>query len=106
MLLANPLPEFAQELQGLLQAQKPELAVQIPLLKIVEGCGCGDDFCAAFYTQPKPNGVYGPGLDTLLLDTQAPGMRILDVMEADISFIEVRYRPDVRQKLLTLGGQL
>ena len=106
MLLAETLPEFAQELQQLLQAQKPELAVQVPILKIVEGCGCGDDFCASFYTQPKPNGAYGPGHDTLLLDTEAPGMLILDVVDGVISFIEVLYRPDVRQKLAALGLQL
>jgi hypothetical protein len=106
MLLAETLPEFAQELQRLLQAQKPELAVQVPILKIVEGCGCGDDFCASFYTQPKPNGAYGPDHDTLLLDTEAPGMLILDVVDGVISFIEVLYRPDVRQKLVALGLQL
>ena len=106
MLLAETLPEFAQELQRLLEAQKPELAVQVPILKIVEGCGCGDDFCASFYTQPKPNGAYGPGHDTLLLDTEAPGMLILDVVDGVISFIEVLYRPYVRQKLVALGLQL
>jgi hypothetical protein len=106
MLLAETLPEFAQELQRLLQTQKPELAVQVPILKIVEGCGCGDDFCASFYTQPKPNGAYGPGHDTLLLDTEAPGMLILDVVDGVISFVEVLYRPDVRQKLVALGLQL
>ncbi len=106
MLLAETLPEFAQELQRLLQAQKPELAVQVPILKIVEGCGCGDDFCASFYTRPKPNGAYGPGHDSLLLDTEAPGMLILDVVDGVISFIEVLYRPDVRQKLVALGLQL
>ena len=106
MLLAETLPEFAQELQRLLQVQKPELAVQVPILKIVEGCGCGDDFCASFYTLPKPNGAYGPGHDTLLLDTEAPGMLILDVVDGVISFIEVLYRPDVRQKLVALGLQV
>jgi hypothetical protein len=106
MLLAETLPEFAQELQRLLQTQKPELAVQVPILKIVEGCGCGDGFCASFYTQPKPNGAYGHGHDTLLLDTEAPGMLILDVVDGVISFVEVLYRPDVRQKLVALGLQL
>jgi len=24
-------------------------------------CGCGDDFCQSFYTQPRPEGPYGPG---------------------------------------------
>jgi hypothetical protein len=106
MLLAETLPEFAQELQRLLQTQKPELAVQVPILKIVEGCGCGDDFCASFYTEPKPHGAYGPGHDTLLLDTEAPGMLILDVVDGVISFVEVLYRLDVRQKLVALGLQL
>jgi hypothetical protein len=31
---------------------------------------------------------------------------ILDVVDGDISFMEVLYRPDVRQKLLALGLQL
>jgi hypothetical protein len=106
MLLTETLPEFAQELQRLLQAQKPELAAQVPNLKIVRGCGCGDDFCASFYTQPKPKGAYGPGHDTLLLDTAAPGMLILDVVDGIISFVEVLYRPDIRQKLIALGLQL
>jgi hypothetical protein len=106
MLLAETLPEFAQELQRLLQAQKPELAVQVPTLKIVRGCGCGDDFCASFYTHPKPKGAYGPGHYTLPLETEAPGMLILDVVDGVISFIEVLYRPDVRQKLVALGLQL
>jgi hypothetical protein len=106
MLLGETLPEFAQELQRLLRAQKPELAVQVPMLEIIEGCGCGDDFCASFYTQPKPNGAYGPGHDTLLLDTAAPGMLMLDVVDGVISFVEVLYRPDVRQKLIALGLQV
>ena len=106
MLLGETLPEFARELQRLLQGQKPELAVQVPILKIVEGCRCGDDFCASFHTQPKPTGAYGPGLDTLLLNTDAPGMLILDVVDGLISFIEVLNRPDVRQKLVAMGLQL
>lgn len=106
MLLTETLPEFAQELQRLLQAQKPELAAQVPTLKIERGCGCGDDFCASFYTQPKPKGSYGPGHDTLLLDTEAPGMLMLDIVDGIISFVEVLYRPDIRQKLIGLGLRL
>jgi hypothetical protein len=33
-------------------------------------------------------------------------MLILDVVDGVISFIEVLYRPDVRQKLVALGLQL
>jgi hypothetical protein len=106
MLLTETLPEFAQELQRLLQDQKPELAVQVLTLKIVGACGYGDDFCASFYTQPKPERAYGPGHDSVLLDTAAPGMLILDIVDGVISFVEVLYRPDIRQKLVDLGLQL
>jgi hypothetical protein len=44
----------------LLAETLPELAVQVPTLKIVGGCGYCDDFCASFYTQPKPNGASVP----------------------------------------------
>lgn len=99
MLLIETLPALAQELQQLLQAKnKPELAAQVPALKIVEACCCGDDFCASFYTQPKPKGSYGPGHDTLVLEP-AEGMLILDVVDGVIAFVEVLYRPDIRRKL-------
>jgi len=60
---------------------------------MVRGCGCGDDFCASFYTQPKPKGAYGPGHYTLALETAAQGMLILDVVDGVISFVEVLYHP-------------
>jgi len=104
MLLTETLPELAKELQQLLEAKKPELALQLPTLKIVEGCMCGDDFCASFYTQPKPKGAYGPGHETLLLEP-AEGMLILDVVDGVISFVEVLHRPEIRQKLVALGLQ-
>lgn len=37
------------------------MASQVPGLMILERCGCRDDFCATFYTKPKPDGGYGPG---------------------------------------------
>jgi hypothetical protein len=102
MLLTEALPKLTEELQKLLEAKKPELAVQVPALKIVQSCGCGDDFCASFYTQPKPKGAYGPGHYNLLL-VPADGMLILDVVDSVISFVEVLYRPEIRQKLVALG---
>jgi len=104
MLVTETLPELAKELQQLLEAKKPELALQLPTLKIVEGCMCGDDFCASFYTQPKPKGAYSPGHETLLLEP-AEGMLILDVVDGVISFVEVLHRPEIRQKLVALGLQ-
>jgi hypothetical protein len=99
------LPEFTQELQRLLQMQKPELAMQASILRIVEGCGRSDDFCASFCTQPKPKGAYRPGHETLLLDAVGPGMLLLDVVNGEISFVEVLSRPDVREKLVASGLQ-
>lgn len=104
MLLTETLPELAEELQKLLEAKKPELAVQVPSLMIVEGCACGDDFCASFYTQPIPKGAYGPGHYTLPLEP-AEGMLILDVVDNVISFVEALQRPEIRQKLVALGLQ-
>ena len=72
----------------------------------MRGCGCGDDFCASFYTQPKPKGAYGPGHYTLALETAAQGMLIRDVVDGVISFVEVLYPPGIRQKLIALGLQL
>jgi len=102
MLLIETLPVLAQELQQLLQGKNQlelPLAAQVTALEIVEGCGCGDDFCASFYTQPKPKGAYGTGHYTLVLEP-ADGMLILDVVGGVISFVEVLYRPEIRQKLL------
>jgi len=66
MLLVEALPELAEELRELLmEASRAELASQIPTLKIVDRCRCGDYFCASFYKQPKPIGRYGPGHDCL-----------------------------------------
>jgi hypothetical protein len=61
-LLTDTLPAFATELHRLLIEQdEPELAAQVPGLMIFDRCRCGDDFCATFYTQPKPKDGFGPG---------------------------------------------
>lgn len=99
LLLANTLPAFAAELQRLLtEAGEPGLAAQVPGLAILDRCHCGDDFCATFYTQPKPNGSYGPGHRNLAL-TPEEGMLILDVVAGEIACVEVLYRDEVRRKL-------
>lgn len=100
--LIETLPEFACELQRLLiEKDEPELASQVPSLRIFERCSYGDDFCATFYTQPKPKGAYGPGHRNVVL---APddGTIILDVVEDQICCVEVLDREDVCQKLLAV----
>jgi hypothetical protein len=100
LLLADTLPAFASELQQLLiEKGEPELAVQVPGLAIVDRCRCGDDFCATFYTQPKPDGAYGPGHRNVRLLPE-DGMVILDVVAGEIACVEVLDRPDIREKLV------
>jgi hypothetical protein len=99
---ADTLPAFATELQRLLTEQgEPELAAQVTGLMIFDRCRCGDDFCATFYTQPKPEGAYGPGHRNVALAPDE-GMLILDVVAGEIACIEVLDRNDVREKLLSI----
>ena len=98
-LLTNILPEFASELRQLLiESGETKLAEQVPGLMIFERCRCGDDFCATFYTQPKPDDAYGLGHRNVALAPEE-GMVILDVVAAEIACIEVLDRKDVREKL-------
>ena len=75
-----------------------ELASQVSALVLVERCGCGEGFCATFYTQPKPKGSYGPGHRNVEL-SPADGMLILDVVEGKIACVEVLNRNDLRRTL-------
>ena len=99
MRLADTLPEFELELERLLaRAGEPELAAQVSGLVIVDRCRCEDGFCASFYTQPKPEGRYGPDHDCIDLDANE-GMVVLDVVAGMIAHVEVLNRDDVRTKL-------
>jgi len=99
LLLADTLPSFAAELQQLLtEKAEAELAAQVPSLAIFDRCRCKDDFCSTFYTQPKPNGAYGPGHRNVAL-TPEEGMLILDVVGGEIACVEVLDREEVRRKL-------
>ena len=100
MLLTELLPSLAAELQDLLiRRNRPELAAAVPSLRILDRCRCGDDFCASFYTMPKPDGKYPPHTEAIDLDA-AEGMLILDVAEGSVAQVEVLYRDDVRKVLL------
>jgi hypothetical protein len=91
---------FATELwQLLIEKGEPELAAQVPRLAILERCDCGDDFCATFYANPKPESAYRPGHRNVMLVPDA-GTIILDVVAGEIACVEILDRDDVRQKLL------
>jgi hypothetical protein len=78
------------------EQDEPDLAAQVPGLRIVDRCRCGDDFCATFYVRPKPKGTYGPDHRNVAL-TPKEGMLILDVVGEKIAGVEVLYRDDVRK---------
>jgi hypothetical protein len=102
MLLIESLPEFSRELAELLiTAREPDIAVQINELEIVARCSCSDEFCASFYTAPKPVGSYGSKHRNLELEP-ANGMIILDLVDDRIVHVEVLYRNEVRSKLALL----
>jgi hypothetical protein len=93
------MPDLASELETLLtQEAEPNLASQVQKLRIIDRCRCGDNFCATFYTVPKPAGAWGPGHRTIELGCKT-GMLILDVVNDRITCVEVLDRDDVRRKL-------
>ena len=101
-LLSDVFPQLSQKLEQLLtDAGEVNLALQVSGLRIVDRCRCDDGFCASFYTQPKPKGAYGPSHSNIAL-TPTKGMLIVDVVDNVITFVEVLYRNDIREKLLAV----
>ncbi len=99
MFLTEVLPAFATELRQLLiEKGERELAAQVPELMILDRCRCGADFYATFYTQPKPQGGFGPSNRNVALAPEE-GMLLLDVVGETIACVEVLYRDEVCQKL-------
>jgi len=100
--LADALPDLAKEIEQLLRGDaEPELAAQVARLRIFDRCRCNDDFCATFYTQPKPEGAYGPGHRDVSLNPEN-GMLILDVVDEQIVAVEVLYRDEIGESIRAL----
>lgn len=101
-LLQDALPDLADELTALLRNQnESDLAEQIPLLRLIDRCRCGDDFCATLYTAPKPKEAYGPNHESR---SRCPssGELILDLVDRTIVCIEILFHEDIRSKVLQL----
>lgn len=102
MLVADKFPELSEELLTLMHdLGEAQLVQQVPELRLVDRCRCGDDFCATIYTEPKPEKAYGPSHRNVPL-MPAKGMIILDVVEEKIACIEILYRDEIRKKLLSV----
>lgn len=103
--LVDVLPDFAGILTELAEALRfedgAELADQVSELWITAVCGCGDDFCASFYTGPRPEGSRGPQHRNVTPET-ATGMVILDVVDGRIRYVEVLDRDDLRSVISAL----
>ena len=93
-LLADTLPELVAELDGLLRGQgRPDLAEQLPGLRITAPCPCEVEGCASFYTDRPIKRWFRRG-------RQVPaGDMVVDTIDGEIVFVEVLGRPDVRAQL-------
>ena len=97
-LLIEALPALAAELDELLRSvDEEELRAQLPELRLLGRCTCGDSFCAMVYTGSQKPGPPYP--ETLALDDAREGMIQLDIVAGRIIGIEVLYRDDVRAAL-------
>ena len=97
--LIDVAPNLVLELeQMLVEEGEPALSAQVAGLRIVDRCRCGDDFCASFFTAPRPVGSYGPGHRTIAL-APALGYLNVDVVGGDIVQVEVLYRDDVKAEI-------
>ncbi|MFJ1758185.1 hypothetical protein [Kitasatospora sp. NPDC088134] len=97
-LVGEEFPELVAELAALLTAEdETALAEQLPALRLVAECGCGDDFCQSFATAPHPPGTpCGPGHRCVPLLPER-GMLALDVLDGRIVYVEVLERPPLRR---------
>ncbi|MFJ6016624.1 hypothetical protein [Streptomyces sp. NPDC092952] len=89
-LVREVFPEFAGELVALLEAEgESDLAICAWDLRLVAECGCDDDACQSFRTEPHPDGQpYGPGHRCVPLLPEK-GMLTLDVVDGRIMYVEV-----------------
>lgn len=98
-LVREVFPELVAELITLLGDEgERELAICARDLRLVEECGCGDDFCQSLRTSPHPQGQpYGAGHRCVPL-SPAQGLLCLDVVDDRIVYVEVVDRPPMPRR--------
>jgi hypothetical protein len=93
-LLRERAPAFAAELEEtLLAAGRPELADQIPALRITALCRCEVEGCASFSTVMPMKRWFRRGALV-----EAGGL-VVNTIDGEIAFVEVLDRPEVRAAL-------
>ncbi|WP_093697666.1 hypothetical protein [Streptomyces sp. 2231.1] len=98
-LVRAVFPGLVTELITLLENEgERELAICAWDLRLVDECGCGDDFCQSFQTAAHPRGKpYGPGHRCVPL-LPSRGMLCLDVVDGRIMYVEVLDRPPMHRQ--------
>ncbi|MFE1853139.1 hypothetical protein [Streptomyces sp. NPDC059489] len=98
-LVREVFPDLIAELTALLEDEgERELAICAWDLRLVDVCGCGDDFCQSIRTADHPRGQpYGPGHRCVPL-SPSKGMLILDIVEGRIMYIEILDRPPMHRQ--------
>lgn len=89
--VAELFPDFAAEIVAALVLDAEEdLAAQIPHLAFWGRCSCDDDFCASFYTGPRPRGRWSDDGDhkNVVLAVEK-GMIVFDLVDGAIRYVEV-----------------
>ncbi|MFE7466043.1 hypothetical protein ACFU6R_18310 [Streptomyces sp. NPDC057499] len=98
-LVRDVFPDLIAELTALLENEgERELALCAWDLRLVDECGCGDDFCQSIRTADHPQGQpYGAGHRCVPL-LPSKGMLILDVVDGRIMYIEILDRPPMHRQ--------
>jgi hypothetical protein len=93
-LLREKLPALAAELdRGLREQGRPDLAEQIPTLRITAVCPCEVEGCGSFYTGRPMKRWFRRGKQVVVGDL------VVDSIDGEVVFVEVLGRPDVRSAL-------
>jgi len=93
-LVRERLPAFAAELDRLLREEgRPDLAEQLPGLRIRALCTCEVEGCGSFYTGRPIKRWFRRGKQV------AVGDAVVDTIDGEIVFVEVLGRPEIRASL-------
>jgi hypothetical protein len=94
-LLADTASAFAAELEeGLRAIDRPDLAEQVPRLRVSEVCKCEVEGCASFYTAMPMRRWFRRG-------KQVPvGDLVVDTIDGEIVYVEVLDRPELKALLV------
>ena len=90
-LVREVLPEVYADLEVLVESSgDPGLGEQLPALTVTEACGCGDVFCASFYTGARPPAAWSDeGAHRTLYDSDTVLVLAADVVDSAIRYVEI-----------------